>query len=490
MDWREEYQRRVCSAEDAMRIVQPGNLVAIPIAGPRTLQAALFKHVQATGGIDLRLGAPLTDPGWLRGESAELFKMEFDLFIGDYGRQATDEGRATYLPNLFSLDFKAQDDDRSEARRIDVFLANVTPPDDDGYVQFGAHNWNKRMYARRAKHTIAEVDPGLRPVYGDNKMHVSEFTHFVEVPQVVITRGLAEAWLRRVEDEALKAEYMSIVDDLGEDLDRLISVGPAMSRVPPQQVRQVLGLIDPPETARTIAGYVSELVPDGATIQIGVGEPGMYLPRAGAFDNKIDLGLHTEMVAPGIARLVEAGVITGKRKNLHPNKAVAVAWSGSDSDDLKIVTNNPKFEVYDPEYVLDLNVISQNENFHSINNALSIDLIGQINSESVFGSRLINGTGGQPETHIGAVLSKGGRAITLLPSTAMGGALSRIVPVHEAGTVLTLPRYFADTIITEYGVARLWGKNHRQRAAELIAVAHPDFRAELRDEAKRTFGEW
>jgi 4-hydroxybutyrate CoA-transferase len=154
------------------------------------------------------------------------------------------------------------------------------------------------------------------------------------------------------------------------------------------------------------------------------------------------------------------------------------------------VTNNPKFEVYDPDYLLDVRTISQNDNFHSLNNALSVDLIGQINSESVFGSRLINGTGGQPETHIGAVLSRGGRAITMLPSTALEGAVSRIVLTHEPGSTVTVPRYFADTIITEYGVARLWGKNHRQRAQELIAVAHPDFRPELRAEAARMLGEW
>ena len=137
-----------------------------------------------------------------------------------------------------------------------------------------------------------------------------------------------------------------------------------------------------------------------------------------------------------------------------------------------------------------MRTISQNDNFHSLNNALSIDLIGQINSESVFGSRMINGTGGQPETHIGAVLSRGGRAITMLPSTALEGGVSRIVPAHEPGSTVTVPRYFADTIITEYGVARLWGKNHRQRAQELIAVAHPDFRAELRVAAARMLGEW
>ncbi|HEY5625047.1 MAG TPA: acetyl-CoA hydrolase/transferase C-terminal domain-containing protein, partial [Dehalococcoidia bacterium] len=450
MDWREEYERRLCTADEAMADVQGGDLVAIPIAGPRTLQAALYRRCQSAGEIELRLSAPLTDPGWLR-PGNHLFRIEFELFISDYGRSATDEGIATYLPNLFSQNFKSQDEERSEGREVDVFLTSVTPPDDDGYVQFGAHNWNKRVYVRHAKKTIAEVDAGLRPVYGDNKVHVSEITRFVEVPPVEITQPLVDRWLARVEDKGLRAEYQSIVDDLGGDLERLIVIGPAMTRLPPMQVRRTLGLAEPTEEAKAIAGHVSEVLPDGATIQIGVGEPGMYLARAGAFDGKHDLGLHTEMVAPGIAQLVEAGVINGARKQLHKGKAVAVAWSGSDSEGLKIVTNNPKFECYDPDYLLSMNVMSQNENFHAINNALSIDLIGQINSESVFGSRLINGTGGQPETHIAAVLSKGGRAITLLPSTAMHGAVTRIVAQQEQGAVVTIPRYFADTVITEHG---------------------------------------
>jgi len=211
----------------------------------------------------------------------------------------------------------------------------------------------------------------------------------------------------------------------------------------------------------------------------------MYLARAGAFDGKRDLGLHTEMAAPGIPRLVECGVINGARKTLHPKLAIASAWSGSDIEDLKIVTNNPKFEVRDPEYVLDVRTIAQNESFYAMNNALSVDLTGQIKAESVFGSRMINGTGGQPEFQIGAALSRGGRGITLLPSTALDGSVSRVVAQHEAGSMITLPRFFADTVVTEYGIARLWGKNHRQRAQELIAVAHPDFRAELRQAAER-----
>lgn len=481
MDWREEYSRRLVPAEEAMMLVEDGDLVAIPIAGPRVLPRALVKRAEDLDRVELRLGNPLADPGFLKAEAKATFGLEFELFIGDFSRFTMDEGRATYLPNLFSLDYKNHDSDHH--RTVDVFITAVTPPDDDGYVQFGAHNWNKRAYVRNSRKTIAEVDPGLRPVRGDNKVHVTEIDRFVEIPPLKITREMVDAWLRRVDDDSLRAEYEAIVDEL-TNLDRLILVGPALVRYSPLQVRRLLGLADPPEVARTIAGYVSELVPDGACIQIGAGEPSQYLVRCGTFDNKTDLGLHTEMVAPGVAKLVDGGVITGKNKTVHPGIAVASAWSGSDEEDLAIITDNPAFEAYDPEYVLDITRMSQNPSVHAMNNALSVDLVGQINAETVFGSRMINGTGGQPEVHISACLSKGGRAITLLPSTAMDGAVSRIVPALDQGAFVTIPRYFADTIVTEYGIARLWGKNHRERAEELIAVAHPDHRAELRAQAQ------
>jgi 4-hydroxybutyrate CoA-transferase len=471
-----------------MSIVEKDDVVMISIAGPRLLPGALFQHAKELGGIDLRLCAPLTDPGWLQPGWEEAFRIEFELFIGDFARPAIDEGRATYLPNLFSLNFKGQDESRPEVRPVDVFLTAVTPPDDHGYVQFGAHHWNKRSHVRRARKIIAEVDAGLRPVCGDNRIHICEIDRFVDVPAIQMTQGLVDAWLNRVPDEGVRAQYRAIVDELGGDLDRLILVGPVMTRLPPEQVRRLLGLSEPPEVSKTIAGYVSEVVPDGATIQIGAGEPSMYLARAGAFDGKADLGLHTEMVASGVVNLVEAGVINGRRKTLHPNLAIAGAWSGSSAEELRTVTNNPKYEVRDTDYINDIRVVAQNDNFHALNNALSIDLTGQINSESVFGGRMINGTGGQPEFQLGALLSKGGRAVTLLPSTAMEGGVSRVVAQHEPGSLITVPRFFADTVITEYGIARLWGKNHRERADELIAVAHPDFRAELRKEAAALLG--
>ncbi|MGE0541075.1 MAG: acetyl-CoA hydrolase/transferase C-terminal domain-containing protein, partial [Dehalococcoidia bacterium] len=253
----------------------------------------------------------------------------------------------------------------------------------------------------------------------------------------------------------------------------------------PQDIRNFLGFTEPPAYARTIAGYLADLVPDRSTIQIGTGEPGRMMPNLGVFDNKHDLGLHTELGSPGYGRLVEAGVINGKYKSIHPGKAVAAAWTGCDDKDLEFIDDNPQFQLFDPSYVLALRTLSQIDNYVTINNGISVDLIGQVNSESVFGGRMINGNGGQVELAIAGAASRGGRSIILLPATALAGSVSRIVPQLEQGAMVTVVRHFADLIVTEFGVASLMGKSHRQRAEELISIAHPDFRAELRREAER-----
>ena len=199
--------------------------------------------------------------------------------------------------------------------------------------------------------------------------------------------------------------------------------------------------------------------------------------NAGAFDEAENLGLHTELGSPGLARLWDRGILNNSKKTIHHGKCVAVAWSGCDGEDLEIIRDNPAFELYDPTYLLHPTLLAQNRQMTSINSAVAVDLIGQIASEDRFGGQMINGTGGQPDSHLGATLCRDGRAIIVLRSTALGGTFSKIVAKHEAGTMVTIPRYLADTVITEYGVARLLDKNHRQRAEELIGIAHPDFRA-------------
>jgi 4-hydroxybutyrate CoA-transferase len=331
---------------------------------------------------------------------------------------------------------------------------------------------------------LAEVDPTLIRVHGDVHVHVSEIDAFVETDPPPITQEDIEATLERVPAEH-RDRMRGVVARIPQWRLRLVL--PLVPGLQPEVIEQLLGLQEPPESYRAIAGHLSEVIEDGDCFQIGVGEPSNRMVRLGAFDGKQDLGIHTELIVPGIAGLVEAGIVTGRRKNQFRDKVVAVAWTGGDDEDLAIIHDNPTFQLHDPEYLLQIPRIAANERQVSINNALAIDLIGQINSESVFGGRMINGTGGQPETHIGAFLSKGGKSITLLPSTALDGAVSRIVPELEAGSIVTVPRFFADIIITEHGIARLLGKNHRDRAEELVAIAHPDHRPELRKAITRLF---
>jgi 4-hydroxybutyrate CoA-transferase len=183
--------------------------------------------------------------------------------------------------------------------------------------------------------------------------------------------------------------------------------------------------------------------------------------------------------------LVRNGVINGKRKTINTGKLVAIALGGSE-EDMKFVDRNPMFELYDSDYVLDPRVVASNDRFVGINAAVAVDLTGQIAAESV-GPSILSGPGGQLTFAIGAQLSKGGRFITTLQSTARGGKLSRIVPMLKEGSMVTVPRTLSDIVVSEYGIARLRGKTHRERALELIAIAHPDFRTELKRQAEAMF---
>jgi len=226
---------------------------------------------------------------------------------------------------------------------------------------------------------------------------------------------------------------------------------------------------------------------DRDCFQIGQGSPSAFLPQFGAFDGKEDLGYHAEMTARGVATMVKEGQITGKYKNIHTGKAIFNSFAGMSPEEAEYASDNPMFEVYSASYVTDPRVIAKHDNMVAINNGLSVDLTGQINSETIFGGMLVNGPGGQPDSHLGAIMSRGGRAITVMRSAVMEGAVSTIVSQFEPGTVVTVGRQYADYIVTEHGIARLMNKNVRERANELISVAHPDFRAELKKEAQRLF---
>ncbi len=478
MSWQDDHKERLCTAEEAVSIVEDGDRVIVPLTEPpMTLVRALSERAHEISGATLTVSVPQFDlgpfieAGW---------NVEIENFIGPIGRPYENEGRAPFSPLAFSLTFKANDERPAEAKPIDVVLAVAAPPNSQGQIAFGPQPWYKRGLVQRARKVALEINPSLIRTFGDGFMPADEIDKMVEVEPSRQTReGLLEIASALPEDR--RAAVEEIIHKVNPN--RLASAAPHFETINLDRLKIQLGIDDPSAESRAIAENVKALIPDGSTIQIGVGTPSSYLPRLGVLDDKLDLGLHSELSVAGIARLVDAGVINGVRKTLHPGRAVATSWTGADDIDLEIIDNNPVFELYSPEYVLNPWVIAQNRNQVGINNALAVDLTGQIASESVFGGQMYNGIGGQPETHIGALYSEGGRAITLLYSTALRGAISRIVPKLESGEMVTMPSFWADTIVTEYGVAHLLNKNHRERAEALIAIAHPDFRPELRKAA-------
>jgi 4-hydroxybutyrate CoA-transferase len=483
MDWQEYYQQRLTSPQEAVKAVRSGDVVVFPILASPIMQFALAARKDELRDVTLRLLAPALDPGWMRLPDETNFKIEFELFIGDYARFVTDEKRGTFLPNLFSLNMKGYDQ-RDDVNIPDVVLITVSKPNRAGFVHFGIHHWMQRSYARRCRTVIAVVDETLAVPYGDVYMHISEIDHFVNLTPPQFGHAELEKTIATIPDEQRAAEWRELAKKIPNP-QVLSGVSAMIPGLPAATIAQVLGLSEPVPEAHEIAKHVNSLIQDGDTIQIGVGEPARGITNLGAFAGKKHLGIHTELGWPGLARLWRDGIVDGSRKEIHPGKTTAAAWTGIDPDDMEIIDSNPNFELYDPEYQLHLRQLTKFDRFVSINNAITVDLIGQINAESVFGGRMINGTGGQPELHLAGAVSPKGRAITLLPSTAMGGAVSRIVAEMDQGSYVTVPRFFADTVITEFGIARLFGKTHRQRAEELIAVAHPDHRDELRAQAQK-----
>ncbi|HNO64921.1 MAG TPA: acetyl-CoA hydrolase/transferase C-terminal domain-containing protein [Tepidiformaceae bacterium] len=483
-DWRDDYQSRLKTADQAVEIINEGDLVSITILCPAPLLTAFIARAQKLSRVDFRTLAPgnpdLFNPASFNGEK------EIEIFIGDAMRPAHDAKVATYLPNTFMLGMKAFDAGRSEARMPDVFLTPCSPPNEQGYVHFGPHMWQRKSYAQRCTKTIAIVDPNMSMVHGDVWMHVSEIDTFIEGAITQVDFGAVEERIRTLSPEPFREE---LLDLLGKTTPEQLSLVEQMFHAfPPEMLKTSLGMVPVDPAAQSIADHLRQIIRDGDTIQVGVGQPSSLMFKAGAFDDAKHLGIHTELGSPGLAKLWARGIVDGSRKTLFPGKSVAVAWTGCDGEDLKIIANNPAFELHQPENILNPAFMSQNHQMTSINSAIAVDLLGQIASEDRFGGHMVNGTGGQPDTHISAALCKDGRAVTVMRSTALEGSISKVVAKHDAGTLVTIPRYLADTVITEWGIARLLDKNHRQRAEELISIAHPDFRAELRKEATELWG--
>lgn len=430
-DWRAHYHDRLVSATDAAARVRSGDNVYIPVGqAPSGIIRALLARDDLRGVTITCL--PAIDFGWYAPEYQGRVTMNI-LYANATNRVAVEQGIADYTPFPIYGGHKALDEGREEGRRIDVNLISVTPPNEHGYVCLGHAVWDAKTSVKRAAMTIGTVNDRLPRTFGDSWLHVSELDWFVEEASDPPDRALA----------------------------------------PP----------DPWDAA--IAGYTGSLVNNGDTIQIGVGSTTGNLILLGGLDGKEDLGYFGELTVAGTVGLVEQGVITGRRMTTHPGKFVATT-AGNTAADRAFLNDNPAFEFYAVDYIHDPRAIAANDNYLAINNALAVDLTGQI-AASTIGPRVYSGTGGHFSFAMGAYMSRGGRYVCVIPSTARGGTVSRITVQFEPGQVVTVPRDIADTVVTEYGIARLLNRSVRERAEALIAVAHPDFRAELRREAQRLF---
>jgi len=436
-DWQEEYQRKLVSAGEAVNLVKPGDRVAFAYGlEPNDLGLALLARSGDISNIRLYVPAPGRDFPWYEPGWEETFDVSVG-YILPVARKMIEEKRGDYMVSglLWA-------EDPAIREPVDVLLIYLSTPDKHGYCSFGASLWDKKKAVRAAKLVLAEVSPDLIRTYGDNCIHVSEIDYFVPHTPTGKAPGTT--------------------DILG---------------------RKTSG---PGEIEKAIAEYVASCIKDGDTIEVGVGGAAEWILQLDVLDSKHDLGVHSENLPRGTASLVMKGVITGKFKTINPGKVVSTACGGGTKEEMDFINMNPIFELYGSDYVLDPRVIGSHDNMVAINAALAVDLTGQIAAEST-GPRMVSGTGGQLAFAIGANLSKGGRNITVLRSTAGGGSLSSIVPQLKPGTIVSVPRNLADIVITEHGIAKLRGKTQRQRAHELISIAHPDFRADLEKEAKKLF---
>jgi len=437
MSWEEEYKRKTVTPEEAVSVIKSGDrVVFVQGMEPQALGLALASRLGELEDVTVSVRTPGRDFGWYDPGWETSFKIEvgFPLPIV---RDMIAERRCDLA--IGSLGFIFHEEERGPA---DAVMLEVSPPDAHGYCSFGASLWTKKTECKNAKRVLAEVNKNLLRTYGENYIHVSEIEYFVE--------------------HTPSGRQPGSTDLLGR--------------------KQV----EPGEAEKAIAGYVSTLIKDGDTLQVGVGATSEWCCVLGTFDDRVDLGWHSETTPRGIIPLIRKGVINSKKKTLNPGISIATACGGGSREDMEFINMNPVFELRSAEYCLDVRVIAQHDNMVTVNSAVSVDFAGQVAAESI-GPRVISGAGGQTSFAIGSFFSKGGRFITVMTSTTGRGKVSRIAPMLAEGTIVTVPRTISDYVITEYGIAHIKGKTQRQRALELIGIAHPDFRSELKKEAEKLY---
>lgn len=426
MNWQSEYRSHLMSADEALRIVRSGDRVWIQsgCGTPHLLIDALVARGEDLHDVEIVHMKNLGPAVYTEERFAGHFRHR-GLFLGDNVREAVQAGRADYTPIHLS-EIEALFDNELP---IDVVLMQVSRPDAHGFVSLGTTVDCTLNAARGARVVIAEVNDQMPRTHGETNLHVSHFFAMVESSHPL---------------HEVHAEPYT-------------------------------------EMHRRIAENVAKLIPDGATLQLGIGGiPDAVLSCLG---DKRDLGVHTEMVADGVIELMESGVINGERKSIHRGKVVLAFVLGTKKL-FDYIHENPAFEFRPIKYTNDPFVIARNDNMVAINSALQVDLTGQVCSDSI-GTRPYSGFGGQLDFIRGAARSKGGVPIIALPSTAKEGTISRIAPILEPGAGVVTTRADVHYVVTEHGIASLHGRSLRERAQALIQVADPKFRAELEDFAVR-----
>jgi acetyl-CoA hydrolase len=430
MDWNSQYQSRIVTPDEAVKAIKSGDRLFMTgnVSVPQKILSALVQYAPNLQNVEICQALTIGPADYVSPEMEGHLRVN-TFFISTNIRKAVHEGRADFTPVLlseFPLLFKRG------ILPIDVAMIHVSPPDEHGFCSLGVEVGLTKSPAESAKIIIAEVNEKMPRTLGDSFIHVSRLNFMVPV------------------------DYPISELPMSED--------------------------GPSDVIEKIAGYIAEMIPDGATMQMGIGAiPDAVLKY---LYHKKDLGVHSELFSDGVMGLVDAGVITNARKSLHPGKIVAGFVLGT-TRLYKWIDDNPLIELHRTEYVNDPFVIAQNDRMVAMNSAIEVDLTGQVCADSI-GPKLYSGVGGQVDFIYGASRSKGGIPIIALPSETVlkdGTRISRIAAMLKHGAGVVTSRNHVRFIVTEYGVADLYGKSIRQRALALIKIAHPDFRPDLEKEA-------
>lgn len=423
------YKDKYISLEEAVSKIQSNDTIGVGIAGaePVGLLTTMAKRALEVENVHFWTCLPMRKYDIFANPEMGGHIFNENWFYSGTDRAVHPEGRVSYIPN--NLNRASTDKLYSTKNKLNVFWGTATPPNEEGYLSLSIGLIVQKDLFEAADMKVLEINENLPWTYGDTLVHISEVDFIVE-------------------------NHVPVIE---------------------------LPSIEPSELEQEIGGYIADLIEDGSTIQLGIG--GIPNAITAFIMQRKDLGIHTEMIVDGMVDLVEAGVVTNRKKTLHPGKMIGAFALGTKKL-YDFLNHNKDVEMYRGHYTNDPYVIAKNNKMISVNTALQVDILGQVCSQSI-GTRQFSGTGGQLDTHRGAQMSEGGRGVIALRSTAKNGSISTIVPTLAPGAGVTVPSQDVDTIITEYGVAELRGLCVKDRMEALVKIAHPNFRDWIRDEAHR-----